>query len=441
MTAFIVDIILGVTPLLIFLFLLRLGPFFIPVSSALVVSLGYTALFLLVTTLMGLPLPDALTVPLTAGVIGFLLLYFFRPKEKTVEVMKSATVETHRSTEKREVWATRQEEEFEVTPSDPPPSTSAPDRPSPSDTPSVSDPPPSPDRPQQNFWDPVPERDRANRFRHLTLSLVILAVVACGVGLFIWIWSSMFFEDRPPSTGTSAQAGEVVEKNPSDPASLVVGKDGSVYLGGNVHMEFRWIDSLGLWIGRFEVTNEEYRRFRPNHASRESRGMTLNSERQPVVWVSHDEARAFAAWMRRRPDLQAINAQVRLPTGGEWTEMARCGTDRAFPWGDAWPPTRGNYSDQTAAEELGLDGITDYDDGFAVSAPVDSSGANEWGLHGVGGNVWEWTSEQENSFRIIRGGSWLSNQSDGLRVDDRRRVLPDRSHNDLGFRLVIEPTL
>ncbi len=416
MAGFLTDIILGILPLGLFLILLRLCSLFIPVLAVIVISVGYTCLFALVIFLMGLPVVDGLTLVFLTGGIGFLLLYFFRPKEGTAETGKSSADGITPSVKTEGGWITSDEGSFEG-PTPDPPITAETTR----------------GKPAGGWTD----NDDPHSFRHTTLSLLILILVASGAGLFIWLWTSFFFEDRPGSLKADPPRSEVAEEPPSQPGGLVAGKDGGVDLGEGIQMEFRWIDSLDVWVGKFEVTNEEFRRFRPNHDSRQSRGMTLDSERQPAVWVSHDDARAFASWMSRRSDLRLIGARARLPTGGEWTAIARCGTSRVFPWGDSWPPTRGNYNDQTAMETLGLGGIQDYKDGFAVSAPVDWSGANEWGLHGVGGNVWEWTNEQEGSFRIIRGGSWLSNREDGLRVEDRRKVLPNRSHNDLGFRLVI----
>ena len=223
----------------------------------------------------------------------------------------------------------------------------------------------------------------------------------------------------------------------------VRGQDYSVDLGGGVKMEFVWIGALNAWVGKYEVTNGEFRRFRSGHNSgeftRNNRTLSLNGDRQPVVQVSYNDAVAFTQWLSGRSGVGEHGVRARLLTGDEWTAIARCGTNREFPWGDSWPPTRGNYSDLTAREQLGFTGIDGYRDGFGVTAPVDQSGRNEWGLYGVGGNVWEWTSEQSGSSRVLRGASWSGYSRGLLRVEYRHSNDPSRRHITYGFRVLLSP--
>lgn len=134
---------------------------------------------------------------------------------------------------------------------------------------------------------------------------------------------------------------------------------------------------------------------------------------------------------------QGSDRQARLLTGDEWTAIARCGVDREFPWGDSWPPERGNYSDLTAREELLWKGMGNYRDGFAVAAPVDESGANEWHLYGVGGNVFEWTSELRGTNRVLRGGNWGTNSRSRLQIESRIERDPGRGERAWGFRVAV----
>jgi len=101
----------------------------------------------------------------------------------------------------------------------------------------------------------------------------------------------------------------------------------------------------------------------------------------PVVWVSLEDARAFARW-----------AGKRLPTEAEWQYAAQ-GTDgRAFPWGDKMEPGRCN-------------------DKLNRTTPVDAfpKGASPFGVLDMVGNVWQVMDDVYDNgvyrYGIIRGGS------------------------------------
>ena len=228
------------------------------------------------------------------------------------------------------------------------------------------------------------------------------------------------------------------------PIGPVIGKDYQVDLGAGVVMEFIWIDALSAWVGQYEVTNREFRRFRRNHDSGRfewaNRRWTLNDAWQPVVMVSHEDAEAFCDWLNQRKGLAGGNPRARLLNQKEWTMIARCGTTREYPWGDKTPPTRGNYRDITVNEAVGAEGYQNMRDGFVVSAPVERSGSNEWGLYGVGGNVFEWTSQSRGSWRAMRGASWSDYISMHLRVEATFFEDKTKRDNNVGFRVIVAPT-
>ena len=206
-------------------------------------------------------------------------------------------------------------------------------------------------------------------------------------------------------------------------------------------MDYVWIDALRCWVGKYEVTNGEYRAFKPEHDSKEAWVHSLNAERQPVVHVSFQDACEFAQWLterEQRAGRPAEGREYRLPTGDEWITFAQCGDGRVYPWGNEWPPKYGNYADETAKQVLGFGRtIAGYDDGFPVACPVEKSGENDWGLFGVGGNAWEWTAKTPNGpFDALRGASWGSCAQVDLRCDGRV-FDPSVRYGYVGFRLLL----
>lgn len=205
-------------------------------------------------------------------------------------------------------------------------------------------------------------------------------------------------------------------------------------------MEFIWIPVLKLWVGKFEVTNGEYRKMTPDHYSRSYANLSLNGDRQPVVFVNFYDAKAYAEWMTERDKMQLRGMRYRLPSEREWMAFAQCGDGREYPWGNEWPPPSGragNYSGQESAIGIMIDG---YNDGFPVTAPVDQLWKNPWGLYGVGGNVWEACASDSsgNSFGAWRGASWNYSDQDFLRVSTRINFGGSyRNLNRYGFRLVM----
>ena len=176
----------------------------------------------------------------------------------------------------------------------------------------------------------------------------------------------------------------------------------------------------------------------------------------PAVNVSWEDAVAFCAWLSKKE-----GRAYRLPTDEEWSVAVGLGKESGrtpeeksgkvaggYPWGIEWPPPRGagNYADATAEKaKSGGACISGYDDGFAYTSPVGSFVGNAFGLHDLGGNVWEWCEDKYKAtmnsaevrkthpflemdktsdgtpYRVVRGGSWLDNQEIKLRSSSRNR--------------------
>ena len=215
----------------------------------------------------------------------------------------------------------------------------------------------------------------------------------------------------------------------------VAGADYSFDLGGGEQLEIVWLGALDGWVGKYEVTNGQYRRFKSSHSSGDDKGHSLNGKDQPVVEVSFNDAEAYAKWLNEKfaSELPA-GYRFGLPNKKQWMTYAQCGDGRKYPWGDSWPPKYGNYDDETQIDSYKIDG---YRDGYVVSAPVASSGRNDWGLYGVGGNVWEWTTETSGSSRALRGASWYDNFRLNLRCELRNFSSPSNRLSNIGFRVLL----
>jgi len=224
-----------------------------------------------------------------------------------------------------------------------------------------------------------------------------------------------------------------------------------------------------FYLGVREVTNAEFRRFAPEHHSGIVPPNTLDLDNQPVVGIRWEQAAAYCNWLSEQEGLKPAYVKdgdsfvpanpmtngYRLPTDAEWEWAARYAGDgkfRRYAWGDALPvaPASGNYADYTARIVL-QDIVPDYDDGYAVSAPVGKFPANTLGLFDMGGNVAEWAHDYytvsvdstqvavdplgpaQGKNHVIRGSSWKQASVTDLRLS--ARDFGDAVRNDVGFRV------
>jgi formylglycine-generating enzyme required for sulfatase activity len=223
-------------------------------------------------------------------------------------------------------------------------------------------------------------------------------------------------------------------------------------------------------IGKFEVTNEQFARFDPNHNSRfehagsmifaeKDRGPMLNAPTQPVVRVSWTRAVAFCDWLSKK-----TGRKVTLPTEAQWEYACRAGSASAFAYGglDTDFSPWANLAD-TSISKLAYWGRHDvpdliprdarFDDGMLVTAPVGKYKPNAWGLHDMHGNACEWTRSAYRSYpwrdndgrngsdaagpKVIRGGSWRDRPK-RCRSGFRLSYPAWQKVYNVGFRVVVE---
>ncbi|MBL8695621.1 MAG: formylglycine-generating enzyme family protein [Planctomycetes bacterium] len=206
-----------------------------------------------------------------------------------------------------------------------------------------------------------------------------------------------------------------------------------------------------FYLGRYEVTNGQYRKHDAAHSSGSFKSVNLDGEAQPVVMVSHEEAEAFCA-----------KYGLRLPTEAEWEFAARAGATTRYPWGEDPDGGRGfaNVLGPASKAKFGFFGDSfSFDDGHDVTAPVGTFAPSRWGFSDLIGNAWEWCADwysdgeykslgskeardpkgpSAGSARVLRGGSWNYNPL-YCRVSDRDRFGPSFRFENVGFRAARTP--
>ena len=181
----------------------------------------------------------------------------------------------------------------------------------------------------------------------------------------------------------------------------------------------------------------------------------------PVCGVSWDDAKAFCKWLTEKESADGKlpkGMQYRLPTDEEWSRAVGLAAedgatpkerskknDVDFPWGTEFPPLDGkvgNYADSAYHQQFpGSGWLQGYTDGFATTAPAGSFPPNVYGIHDLGGNVWEWCEdfiEPGSTERVLRGGSWVNFGRSSMISSDRIYYTAERMHCDLGFRVVLD---
>lgn len=150
----------------------------------------------------------------------------------------------------------------------------------------------------------------------------------------------------------------------------------------------------------------------------------------PVGNVSWQDAQGYVDWLSG-----VTGHSYRLLSESEWEYAARAGTSGRYHWGSEMSPEKANYGEKVGQP-----------------SPVGSYPPNDFGLHDVHGNMWEWVGDCWNSGyagapadgsvwtagncagRVLRGGSWI-NVPRNLRSAFRLRYDVESRLSYVGFRV------
>lgn len=188
----------------------------------------------------------------------------------------------------------------------------------------------------------------------------------------------------------------------------------------------------------------------------------VQTDRDPVVCVSWQDAHAYIAWLNRKAHhggAASTNGPYRLPSEAEWEYAARAGATTRFYWGDddAVAPLHAWFNANSGCQNIkGL--FCDH----GQTHPVGAKPPNAFGLYDMAGNVWQWTEDcydnsyagipadgraneapssdpkandgRGNCLRVDRGGSWMF-PAWLLRPATRERNPADYRNAIMGFRV------
>ncbi len=210
---------------------------------------------------------------------------------------------------------------------------------------------------------------------------------------------------------------------------------GSFQMGGGSD----FVEVSTFYISKFEVTNAQYCAFlneMGNQIEGGARWINIGQsedgysckitpkgtkfqvvsgfEDHPVTFVTWYGANSYCEWLSNK-----TGKQYRLPSEAEWEYVAGNGVKHTtYSWGFEAPSGKegGNVPDVSYCKSIAGNDIInefpygDYNDGFVSSAPIGSFSPNDFDVHDMSGNVWEWcydvVKKDNNNYGVIKGGSW-----------------------------------
>ena len=208
-----------------------------------------------------------------------------------------------------------------------------------------------------------------------------------------------------------------------------------------------------FYMGIYPVTQEQYQQVMGANPS------SLKGANNPVVNVSWGDAMEFCKKLS-----QKTGKRVRLPTEAQWEYACRAGTTTAYNTGNTLKPGQADcYFPASTAGPGYWEKFKAWVRSFFPAGkqsqggpkPVGSFSPNAFGLHDMHGNVWQWcadwygedyyanspainpTGPRDGTFRVLRGGGWISNPQ-FCRSAFRICIVPGYRDFGVGFRVVVD---
>lgn len=189
----------------------------------------------------------------------------------------------------------------------------------------------------------------------------------------------------------------------------------------------RMVNLPAFYIGKYEVTNQEYKNFvvGTGHRTPGIEGLSTAYDwsngsyppslaTHPVVLISRGDAELYCQWLSKR-----TGKRYRLPMQEEWEKAAswdeRNKVKRRYPWGNEYNPGRG-YGQVSAGEIMDT----------VHTMPVGSVAFDQspYGVYDMGENVAEWVAASGGV--TLKGGSFAT-------LETKYSILDARCANSWGY--------
>lgn len=202
-----------------------------------------------------------------------------------------------------------------------------------------------------------------------------------------------------------------------------------------------------FFMGRYPITQSQWRAVAQSNRVKQdldSDPSNFKGDDRPVEQVSWEDTVEFCDLIS-----QLTGRTYRLPTEAEWEYACRAGTTTPFHFGETISDELANYR---ASKKYGK-GVEGESRG-KTSSVYQFNAPNDFGLHDMHGNVWEWCADYwhenyvgaptngqawiedgDSRFRVVRGGSWGYTPA-YCRSACRRYRSPADRYGAFGFRVV-----
>jgi formylglycine-generating enzyme required for sulfatase activity len=155
---------------------------------------------------------------------------------------------------------------------------------------------------------------------------------------------------------------------------------------------------LGFWLGKYLVTHAQWTALGLENLSHLNEG-----DQQPVDNVSWYGAGRFA---ERSRAVMPAGYELWLPAEAQWKRACRAGRDFEFGIGagHSLNSQLANFDGSHLKDKSAIQWLN-----RKKPLPVGCFPPNDWGLHDMHGQLWEWCadrSEGKGGYRITHGGSW-----------------------------------